>query len=65
MSAYVGSNQHLKDLTETVMRSGSEEGSYLRLVDGCSLNSRLESNKEEEGTTVPLRSEVGTPYKGL
>jgi len=26
---------------------GSEEGSYLRLID--SLNSRLESNKEEEG----------------
>ena len=31
------------------MCSGSEEGSYLRLIDLCiSLNSRLESNKEEE-----------------
>jgi hypothetical protein len=28
------------------MWSGSEEGWYLRLIDGC--NSRLESNKEEE-----------------
>jgi hypothetical protein len=30
------------------MRRGSEEGSYLRLIDLASLNSRIESNKEEE-----------------
>ena len=30
------------------MWSGSEEGSYLRLIDFVSLNSRLESKKEEE-----------------
>ena len=30
------------------MCSGSEVGSYLRLKDFASLNSRLESNKEEE-----------------
>jgi len=29
------------------MCSGSEEGSYLRLIDFVSLNSRLESHKEE------------------
>ena len=29
--------------------NGSEGGSYLRLIDFVSLNSRLESNKEEEG----------------
>ena len=29
------------------MCSGSEEGSYLRRVDVASLNSRLESNKDE------------------
>ena len=29
--------------------TGTEEGSYLRLIDVCiTLNSRLESNKEEE-----------------
>ena len=32
----------------TGMRSGSEEGSYLRLIDCVSLNSRLESNKDEK-----------------
>jgi len=32
----------------TEMCSGSEAGSYLRLIDFVSLNSRLESNKEEE-----------------
>ena len=30
------------------MCSGTEEGSYLRLIDCVSLNFRLESNKEEE-----------------
>ena len=30
------------------VRAGSEEGSYLRLIDFLSLNSRLESNKEEK-----------------
>jgi len=30
------------------MCSGSEEGSYFRLIDFLSLNSRLESNKEEK-----------------
>ena len=29
------------------MRSGSEGDSYVRLIDVVSLNSRLESNKEE------------------
>ena len=33
----------------TEMCSGSEEGSYLRLIDFVSLNSRRESRKEEEG----------------
>ena len=32
------------------MCSGSEEGSYLRLIDFCI---RLERNKEEEVTCVP------------
>jgi len=32
--------------TETC--SGSEAGSYLRLIDFVSLNSRFENNKEEE-----------------
>jgi len=31
------------------MCSGSEAGSYLRRIDFVSLNSRLESNEEEEG----------------
>ena len=31
------------------MCSGSEAGSYLRLIDFVPLNSRLESNQEEEG----------------
>jgi hypothetical protein len=30
------------------MCSGFEEGSHLRLIDFVSLNSRLESNSEEE-----------------
>ena len=30
------------------MRSGSEEGSYLRLVDFCITELQAESNKEEE-----------------
>jgi len=34
------------------MRSGSEEGSYLRLIDVLSLISRLESNQEEEGVLL-------------
>ena len=33
----------------TEMCSGSEAGSYLRLIDCVSLKSRLASNKEEEG----------------
>ena len=33
----------------TEMRSCSEEGPYVRLIVVASLNSRLESNKEEEG----------------
>ena len=32
----------------TERRSGSEAGSYSRLIDFVSLNSRLESHKEEE-----------------
>jgi len=35
------------------MCSGSEEGTYLRLIDFVSLNSRLESNKEEEEEGQP------------
>ena len=34
--------------TSTEMCSGSKEGSYLRLINVWSFNSRLESNKEEE-----------------
>ena len=37
-------NNHLKE-----MCSGSEAGSYLRLLDVVSLNSRLDSYAEEEG----------------
>ena len=36
----------------TEMCSGSEAGSHLRLIDLNSLNSRLESNKEEEVAPV-------------
>ena len=32
------------------MCSGLEEGSYVRLVDSVSLDSRLESNKEKRST---------------
>ena len=35
------------------MCSGSEAGSYLRLIDIVSLNSRLECNKEEEEEETP------------
>jgi len=38
------------------MCSGSEEGSYLRLIDFLSLNSRLESNKQEEEKGVSSAS---------
>jgi len=37
------------------MLSGSKEGSYLRLIIGVSLNSRIESNKEEEKKKRTLR----------
>jgi hypothetical protein len=37
----------------TEICSGSEEGSYSRLIDCVSLTSRLESNKEEEEGTHP------------
>ena len=37
------------------MCSGSEAGWYSRLIDVVSLNSRLESNKEEEGPGVADR----------
>jgi len=40
------------------MCSGSEEGSYLRLIDFLSLNSRLETNKEEEDRGVQEGYEV-------
>ena len=41
------------------MCSGSEAGSYLRLVDFVSLNSRLEGNKEEVKKGAPaLGNEV-------
>ena len=35
----------------TEMCSGSEAGSYLRLIDYVSLNARIESNNEEEEVT--------------
>ena len=38
----------IKNSYFTEMCSGSEAGSYLRLMDFVSLNSRLESSKEEE-----------------
>jgi hypothetical protein len=38
----------------TKMRSGSEAGSYLRRIQFSSLNSRLESNEEEEETHTQL-----------
>ena len=43
-------HHHLEDAEQKaeVEPCGSEEGSYLRLIDVCSLNSRLESNREEE-----------------
>jgi len=45
----------------TEMCSGSEEGSYLRLIDFLSLNSRLESNKEEEeGTRSRGSASIGS-----
>ena len=44
----------------TEMCSGSEEGSYLSLIDFVSLNSRLESNKEEEEEEGAPPSEYGT-----
>jgi len=40
-------------LDSTEKCSGSEAGSYLRLIDFRSLNSRLESNKTEEEKTWP------------
>ena len=41
------------------MCSGSEAGSYLRLIDFfVSLNSRLESNKEEEKKNGPAMEET-------
>jgi len=40
------------------IRSGSEEGSYLRLKDFVSLNSRLESDKEK-AEKPPIPSSTG------
>ena len=38
----------------TELRSGSEEGSHLRFIDGCiALNSMLESNKEGKTISTP------------
>ena len=41
--------------------TGSEEGSYLRLKDFCSLNSRLESNTEERDAGCVGRGRGGSP----
>ena len=41
-----------KDNRCTEMCTGSEAGSYFRLIDIVSLNSRLESNKEERRRNV-------------
>ena len=49
----------------TQMCSGYEEGSYMRLIDAISLNSRLKSNKEEKVTKKarfergPIETAVG------
>ena len=44
--------------------SGSEAGSYLRLIDFCvSLNSRLESNKEEERETSKVVTSRGSSWR--
>ena len=43
----------------TEMRSGSEAGSYFKLIDFVSLNSRLESNKERESFGFVLGRRVG------
>ena len=43
-----GGGSQLKNNRFTEICSGSEKGSYLRLIDVVSLNSRLESSKEEE-----------------
>jgi hypothetical protein len=49
------------------MWSGSEEGSYSTLIDGCSLNSRLESNQEEQETGIQpwLRPILGESHDRL
>ena len=51
----------LRDLetAETEMCSGSEGGSYLRLIEFCILNSRLESDKEEEEKDQGCGQEAG------
>jgi len=43
-------NSAIRYVVKSTLQScvGGEEGSYLRLIDFISLNSRLESNKEEE-----------------
>jgi len=49
------------------MCSGSEAGSYLRLIDFCvSLDSRLESNKEEDlGDVEVLSSRGRAAFEGV
>ena len=48
------------------MCSGSEAGSYLRLIDVVSLYSRLESNKMEKKKKIPFASVVRlhSPHTG-
>jgi len=48
------------------MSSGSEAGSYFRLIEFVSLNTRLESNKEEEKKPrVALRKPRWLPSTNL
>ena len=42
------------------MKSSSEEGSYLRLVDVCITQLWAESNKEEEG--IPVQGTWNSPF---
>ena len=60
------SHARFKNNYFTEMCSGSGEGSYLRLIDFVSLNSRLESNKEGrkdlEAQAMPVSSKDATTH---
>ena len=51
-----GQGSQFENTYFTEMCSGSEAGSYLRLIAFVSLNARLESNKEEEDDLAGKRS---------